>query len=143
MASWQCVRASQQEKAGERRSSSKMFARVTTLEGPPEQMDEPLRHVRERVLPRIQQHDGYNGFIALGDRQSGKVLGITLWESKQALRSTEEEANRLRAETAEAVGEAIVGVESYEVPFLEVRLVGGEQEEKGLIDAARDRLSGR
>jgi uncharacterized protein YuzE len=120
-----------------------MFARVTTLEGPPEQIDEALRHVRERVLPRIQQYDGYNGFIVLGDRRAGKVLGITLWENQQALRSTEEEANRLRRETAEAVGQAIAGVESYEVPLLELRLVGGEQEEKGIIDAARDRLSGR
>lgn len=120
-----------------------MFARVTILEGAPEQIDEALRHVRERVLPRIQQYDGYNGFIALGDRRAGRVLGITLWGSRQALRATEEEANRLRRETAEAVGQAIAGVESYEVPFLELRLLGGEREEKGLIDAARDRLSDR
>ena len=120
-----------------------MFARVTTLEGPPEQIDEALRHVRERVLPRIQQYDGYNGFITLGDRRAGRILGISLWRSEQALRSTEEEANRLRRETAEAVGQAIASVESYDVPFLELRLIGEEQEEKGLIDAARDRLSGR
>ena len=120
-----------------------MFARVTTLEGPPEQIDEALRHVQERVLPRIRQYDGYNGFIVLGDRQAGRVLGLTLWGSEQALRSTEEEANRLRRETSDAVGQAIVGVESYEVPLLELRLIGGEQEEKGIIDAARDKLSGR
>jgi len=120
-----------------------MFARVTTLEGPPEQIDQALRHVRERVLPRIQQYEGYNGFIVLGDRRAGRVLGVSLWGSEQALRSTEEEANRLRRETSEAVGQAIAGVESYEVPLLELRLVGGEQEEKGIIDAARERLSGR
>ena len=120
-----------------------MFARVTTLEGPPEQTDEALRHVRERVLPRIQQYDGYNGFIALGDRRAGRILGITLWESEQALRSTEGEANRLRRETAEAVGQGIANVENYEVPLLELRLIGGQQEEKGIIDAARDKLSSR
>jgi hypothetical protein len=108
-----------------------MFARVTTLEGPPEQIDEALRHVRERVLPPIRQYDGYNGFIALGDRQAGRVLGLTLWKNEQALRSTEEEANRLRRETSETVGQAIAGVESYEVPLLELRLIGGEQEERG------------
>src|SRR5215216_4342862 len=102
-----------------------MFARVTTLEGPPEHIDEALRDVRERILPRIQQYDGYNGFIALGERRTGKVLGITLWESEQALRSTEEEeANRLGGETAEAVGQVIANVESYDVPFLELRLIG-------------------
>ncbi len=117
-----------------------MFARLTRLGGAPEQMDEGLRHLRERILPRIQQQDGYNGFIALGDRQTGEVLGISLWESERALQATEEEANRLRAETAEATGAAIAGVESYEVPILELRLAGGEQQEdRGLMD----RLTGR
>ncbi|MDX6381684.1 MAG: hypothetical protein QOI57_2708, partial [Rubrobacteraceae bacterium] len=36
---------------------------------------------------------------------------------------------RLRRETSEAVGQAIAGVESYEVPLLELWLVGREQEE--------------
>jgi hypothetical protein len=31
-------------------------------------MDESLRHLRERIIPRIQQQDGYNGFIALGEK---------------------------------------------------------------------------
>ncbi len=97
-----------------------MFARVSTFEGPPEQMDEALRHVREQVLPQIQQQDGFKGLIALGDRQNGKILGITLWESEQAMQASEEEANRLRSESAEAGGETVTGVERYEVGLFEV-----------------------
>ena len=111
-----------------------MFARLTRLGGSPERMDEGLRHLRERIIPRVQQQDGYNGFIALGDSETGEVIGISLWESERALQATEEEANRLRAETAEATGAAIGGVESYEVPILELRLVGGEQQQRGLMD---------
>ena len=48
--------------------------------------------------------DGFKGMIALGDRQSGKTLGITFWESEEAMRASEEEANRLREESAEAGG---------------------------------------
>ena len=80
-----------------------------------------LRHLRERILPRVQQQDGYNGFVALGDSETGEVIGISLWESERALQATEEEANRLRAEAAEAKGAAIAGVESHEVPILELR----------------------
>jgi heme-degrading monooxygenase HmoA len=97
-----------------------MFARLPTLGGAPEQMDEALRHLRERIIPRIQQQDGYNGFISLGERETGEVIGISLWESERALQATEEEANSLRAETAEATGAAIASVESYEVPLLEL-----------------------
>jgi heme-degrading monooxygenase HmoA len=67
-----------------------IFARISTLEGSPDQVDEGLRHVREQVLPLMQQQDGFKGFIALSDRQSGKVIGVSLWESEQAMRASEE-----------------------------------------------------
>ena len=84
-------------------------------------MLESLRHLRERIQPRRPQHNGNPGFISLGNRETGKVIGISLWESERALQATEEEANRLRAEAAEATGGAIPGVESYEAPLLELR----------------------
>lgn len=97
-----------------------MFARMSTLEGPPDQIDEGLRHVREQVLPQMQQQEGFKGFIALGDRQSGKVIGMSLWESEQALRASEELGDRTRGESAEAVGATVAGVERYEVGIFEM-----------------------
>jgi heme-degrading monooxygenase HmoA len=83
-----------------------MHARVSIFEaGNPDQVDERLRQARQQVLPQAKQMDGFKGLIALGDRQSGKTLGITLWESEEAMRASEEAANRLRSETAEASGE--------------------------------------
>jgi hypothetical protein len=58
--------------------------------------------------------------IALGDRQRGKTLGITFWESEEAMRTSEEAANQPRQETAEAGGQTIAGVERYEVGLFEV-----------------------
>jgi heme-degrading monooxygenase HmoA len=97
-----------------------MYARVTTLEGPPERMDDATRFVQEQVLPLLQQLDGFKGFIALGDRQSGKLLGVALWESEEALRATEEAAARIRGGAAEATGGTVAGVENYEVPIFKV-----------------------
>jgi hypothetical protein len=54
-----------------------VYARVNILEGPPERMDDALRYFQENVLPNLKQMDGFKGTIALGDRQSGKTLGIT------------------------------------------------------------------
>jgi hypothetical protein len=54
---------------------------MSTLDGLPDEMDEGLRDVKEHVLPQLQQQDGFKGFIALGNRQSGKLIGITFWES--------------------------------------------------------------
>jgi hypothetical protein len=58
-----------------------MHARMSTLDGLPDEMDEGLRDVKVHVLPQLQQQDGFKGFIALGNRNSGKLIGITFWES--------------------------------------------------------------
>ena len=97
-----------------------MHARVSIFEGSPDQIDEMLRQAQEQVLPSARQMDGFKGLIALGDRQSGKTLGITFWESEEAMRASEEAANRMRGETAEASGEQIAGVERYEVDLFEI-----------------------
>lgn len=97
-----------------------MYARVTTIEGSPERMDEATRHVREQVLPQLRQMDGFRGFIALGDRQNGKVLGVALWESEEVLRSTEEAVSRVRSGAAESAGGTVASVEQYEVTIFEV-----------------------
>ena len=98
-----------------------MFARVSTLEGAPEQLDELTRHAAERVMPALRELDGFNGALGLADRRSGKVLAVSLWENEQAMRASEEAANQLRDETAEAASETIAGVERYEVTFAEIK----------------------
>jgi heme-degrading monooxygenase HmoA len=97
-----------------------MHARMTTLEGSPDRMDEGVREVREHVLPQLQQQDGFKGFVALGDRHSGKLIGISFWESEQAMRAAEELGDRTRRETAEDIGDTIAGVERYEVGLFEM-----------------------
>ena len=97
-----------------------MHARVSTLEGPPDKLDDATRRVREHLLPQFQQQDGFKGFIALGDRQSGKMLGVVLWGSEEALRASEEAADRMRGESAQATGARIAGVQRYEFSVFEV-----------------------
>jgi heme-degrading monooxygenase HmoA len=97
-----------------------VYARMSVLEGSPDQIDEGLRHVREQVLPLIQQQDGFTGFIALSDQQSGKVIGVSFWESEQAMQASEEVGNRTRSESAETVGGTVAGVERYEVGVFEM-----------------------
>jgi heme-degrading monooxygenase HmoA len=66
--------------------------------------------------------DGFKGFVALSDRQSGKVLGgaFSFWESEEVLRATEEAVSRVRSGAAEAGGGTVAGVEQYEVSVFEV-----------------------
>jgi heme-degrading monooxygenase HmoA len=97
-----------------------LHARMSTLEGGPDEIDEVLREIREHVLPLLRQQDGFKGFITLEDRRSGKLIGITFWESEQAMQASEEVGDRTRSETAEVTGDAIEDVERYEVGLFEM-----------------------
>ena len=92
-----------------------MYVRVNTIEGSPDRMDDLTTHIQEQTLPQLRQMEGFEGFVALGDRQSGKVLGVAFWESEEALRSTEEAVSSVRSGAAEAAGGTLMSVERYEV----------------------------
>src|SRR5919112_1142414 len=92
-----------------------MYARVTTIQGSAGKMDEAKGHIREQTLPQLQKMEGFKGFVALGDRQSGKVLGVAFWESEEALRATEEAVSSERSAAASAAEGTVASVEQYEV----------------------------
>jgi len=94
-----------------------MFARVSTYEGRPEQLDEMHHEGLEHVLPALEMQDGYSGGLVLADRQSGKVLAVTLWESEQAMEATEDASEWLRIFSAESARGTICSVQRYEVLY--------------------------
>jgi heme-degrading monooxygenase HmoA len=96
-----------------------MCARLTTIEGLPDRMDDATRHVQEQTLPQLQQMDGFKGFVALGDRNSGRLVGVAFWESEEALRATEQEVSGVRSGAAQAVDGSVASVEQYEVVVYE------------------------
>ncbi len=87
-----------------------MFARVTLGEAPPERLDHMTHEIREHVLPALRMQDGFAGVLLLVERESGRVLAVTLWESQQAMNATEEAAYWLRAFSAEAADGIARGV---------------------------------
>ena len=99
-----------------------MFARVSTFQGPPDQTLEGIRVAREQILPAARLQDGFLGIYVLYDREGGKSLAVTLWESVEAMRASEEAALRARTESAEVSGDVILGVERYEVALQELNL---------------------
>lgn len=97
-----------------------MHGRLTVFQGEPAQVDEATRVLRERVLPGARELGGFKGVISLADRTTGKGLTITLWESEEAMRASEEAANSLRADAMSALGAGTPTVERYEVTLFEV-----------------------
>ena len=119
-----------------------MHARLTTLEATPDRMDDVTREVQEHVLPQLQQLDGFKGFIALRDRVSGRLRGVALWESEEALRATDEAAARIRGGVAEATGGTVASVENYEVVVFEAPSAGPVSGVTDTVGGATDTVGG-
>ncbi len=93
-----------------------MWVRVSRFEGgSAEQFAEGMRYIEEKVLPAVRAMPGFQGVLSLSTGDRGAGLTLTFWESEQALQASEDAANRLRGEAAEAGGDTIASVERYEV----------------------------
>src|SRR5215212_6305529 len=96
-----------------------MRAQVTAVEASPSRLEDAIRFFREQVLPRLRQMDGFEEFIVLSARRSGKLLGVALWESEEVMRTTDEAAARIRSGVKQATGGTVASVENYEVVVFE------------------------
>lgn len=96
-----------------------MWARVSTYEGPPDGIDDAVDYANRQIVPKLRQTDGFRGLYALADRTSGKSMSITLWDSEEALRASEEAADRMREDSTDAARGQIANVERFEVTMRE------------------------
>ncbi len=119
-----------------------MHARVTTIQGAPGKVDDVARQAQEQTLPQLQKMDGFKGFVALGDRQSGKMLGVSFWESEEALRASDEAASSVRSAAAETADGIVAGVEEYEVFVNEAPSAGPLGAVTGTVGGVTDTVGG-
>ena len=94
-----------------------MYSRVNTLQTAPDRIDDVARAVRDLVHPGISAEPGYRGYIVLGNRETGKAVGVTLWDSVEAREASDAKARDIRPRLEQATGGAMQAVERCEVLF--------------------------
>jgi hypothetical protein len=89
-----------------------MYARIATFESDPNKVDDAIKLVREEVDGDTPE--GLEGakMMMLVDRETGKGLGITLFDSEDAMRRGDEALNNM----SPGASERRTSVEFYEVP---------------------------
>ena len=90
-----------------------MYARVATFESDPSQVDDAIEMVRGQV-DSGETPEGLEGakMLMLVNRESGKGVGVTLFESEEAMRRGDEALNAMNPRGTERR----VSVEFYDVP---------------------------
>ena len=92
-----------------------MFARVSTLHGPPDLLEASLAVIRQEVLPAFRERPGFKGILCLVNPERGTSITITFWQSEADMHASDMEAQTRRAAAAEAGDDQILSVERYEV----------------------------
>jgi heme-degrading monooxygenase HmoA len=95
-----------------------MHVRVNTITGATN-IDAGVTFLRERVLPEIQQQRGFRGLIASGDRSTGTMGVLGLWETEEDLKASESTVGKARQEVLGATGGEVT-VETFEQVVSEV-----------------------
>ena len=92
-----------------------MFARVITAQAGPEGFDNIIE-LAEQQLPAARQRPGFQGFYLLADDETGKLINISFWETRehmeQVARGT---AAGIHDQGIEATGLTSPRLETYEV----------------------------
>jgi heme-degrading monooxygenase HmoA len=92
-----------------------MHARTGRISFSPDKADEVISHVRDTIVPKYEDRDGFKGFTLLLDRSSGTGIGISFWESEAALSATDDLGDQARRGAAEVGSGEEHGSERYEV----------------------------
>ena len=90
-----------------------MFARVSTYRGDGDRL---LQGFAEVTGP-LEAIDGFSRAYFMVDRESGKGMSITIWDSEEALTASMSQADELRKRGTAASGTAIQSVQHYEIPL--------------------------
>ncbi|GAB2670465.1 antibiotic biosynthesis monooxygenase family protein [Kribbella swartbergensis] len=95
-----------------------MYARSTTINAKPESIDAGIAQVRDEVMPRIMEMDGCIGLSMLADRESGRCIATSAWQSEEAMRATDEALRPIRDRIAGSMGGGSPTVEEWEIAVL-------------------------
>ncbi|MGK5111984.1 MULTISPECIES: hypothetical protein [unclassified Geodermatophilus] len=81
-----------------------MYARTTTVRGNPGAIDEATAYMRDEAMPKVQQMEGCVGLSMLADRDTGRCIVTSAWQTEEMMRATMDRVGPLRDEVSRILG---------------------------------------
>jgi heme-degrading monooxygenase HmoA len=94
-----------------------VYARSTTIQAQPSSIDDGIAYLRDEVMPALQEIDGCVGVSLLVDRESGRCIATSAWETDEAMHASAERVQPIRDQAAEKFGGS-ANVEEWEIAAL-------------------------
>lgn len=93
-----------------------MFAQVNSVQATTDKVDGLVKWAEGQLPAFRDAAPGFNGLYVLADRQSGKIITISMWDTEDHLRQNNEARGaQVRKEASSELGIAPTPVDIYEV----------------------------
>lgn len=93
-----------------------MFA----FEGSSEEIEAAVALAREEILPLEREMSGFRGLILLSDKETGRLITLSLWESEELMLQSEASARMIIRVAAQSLGGKRRSVEPFDVELFEL-----------------------
>jgi quinol monooxygenase YgiN len=94
-----------------------MYARSTTIQARPENIDDGIAYVQNEVMQAMEGIDGCVGLSMLADRSSGRCIVTSSWRSEDAMRASDDQLRPMRERAAQTFGGPFT-VDEWEIPVM-------------------------
>jgi hypothetical protein len=102
-----------------------VYARSTTVQAQPDFIDAGVAHMREETMPALQDIDGFVGLSLLVDRESGRCIATSAWESGDVMRANAERVRPIRDRAVQIFGGPAT-IDEWEIAVLHRDHASGE-----------------
>jgi hypothetical protein len=97
-----------------------VFVRVNDVRGSVERIDDVLELTRQQVLPTLKSQRGWLSVLVMVNRQNGRSLLMTVWDSAANRDASEAAVRLLREQSGATAGASTVDVSLYEAAVVEL-----------------------
>lgn len=94
-----------------------MFARSTTVQAHRGSLDRGIMLIQDEILPAVLDTPGCIGMSLLADRDSGRCIATTAWESREAMADSAGTIRPMRDRAADSMG-GTAQVDEWEIALL-------------------------
>jgi heme-degrading monooxygenase HmoA len=94
-----------------------VFARSTTVLAHKESMDRGIAMIRDEVMPAVLDMPGCIGMSMLADRESGRCIATTAWDSTESMQASAPAVRPMRDRAADSLG-GTAQVDEWEIGVL-------------------------